>query len=98
MSFDKYADALREIEGLAKVNPGELKIDLQRIATVGKRVGEELLAGIITPEQAAGNFEDLTRAARARLQAQALTVAAAAQGIKWFDVALTALRVVKVVL
>jgi hypothetical protein len=98
VNLDKYAAAISEIEKLAGTNVGELKIDLQRIATKGAAVGSELLAGVITPEQAVGNFEDLTRAARARLQAQALNVAAAAQGIQWFDVALAALKVVKVVL
>lgn len=100
MDSDKFAAALSEVRALTgdKSLGNDLRVDLNRIVDTGRKVSIELLAGEITAEQAIGNFEDLTRAARARLQAQALTVAAAAQGLTWFDVALAALKVVKVVL
>lgn len=82
-----FAAALTQIDSLAGTTTGKLADDLRAIAAIGKDVGAELLAGTITPAQAAANFDDLTRAARTRIAREARLVATAASGMEWLKTA-----------
>ena len=92
-NLDTLNDALGKVDAAIGTHTGETKTHLEHIATIGAKVAKAVAAGEMDLATAAGNFDDLTRAARGHLDAEARRIATAGSGINLLSIAMTALKV-----